>query len=390
MRLKNLLLLSGLVLTLSACGTVKDLFAPESYEAPPEELVEFDTEFDSKDLVEWSKNSGDGADNQYVELSTWIQQDNIFTVDYQGDVRAFNRESGRNVWRQRLKTAVATGVGGGSGMILVGSQQGEVIALNEADGEVLWRQRLSSEVLAPPKANQSVVVVRTADGRLTGLSAESGQVLWNYQRSVPLLSLRGVSAPLIVDNKAIAGYDNGVLVALSLTDGKVIWERSVAIPRGRTEMERLVDIDADLVVVEDIVYAVTYRGKLAAFDVETGQPRWERDMSSRTGIAVIRGEAVFITDDESYIWAVQDGSGDALWRQTRLLRRTATAPVVAGNYIVVGDFEGYLHWLSREDGRFVARHQINKHAIRSQPVVHEGMLYVLSSDGRLTAIRIPE
>lgn len=390
MRYRNLLLLSILSFSLSACGTVKGFFAADSFEAPPEELVEFEAEFDAKSLVLWSQSTGAGVDNPYTELGAWLHQDKVITVDHKGDVRSYNRETGRSIWRQRLRTAVATGAGGGSGLIVVGSQQGEVIALNDADGEVLWRQQLSSEVLAPPKANENVVVVRTADGRLTGLSAHSGNVLWNYQRNVPLLSLRGVSAPLIVGDKAIAGFDNGILVALSLVDGKVIWERAVAVPRGRTEMERLVDIDADPVVIDNVIYAVTYRGKLAAFDVDTGQERWERDMSSRSGIAAVRGEAVYVTDDESYIWAVQDGTGDALWRQTRLLRRVVTGPVIAGDYIVVGDFEGYLHWISRVDGRFVARQQINKHPIRSQPIEKDGILYITSTDGRLTAIRVPE
>lgn len=390
MHYKNLLWVSLVTLSLSACGTVKEFFAADSFEAPPEELVEFEAEIDADSLVLWSQNTGDGAGNPYSELAAWRQKDNVITVDYKGDVRSFNRETGRNVWRQRLRTSVATGAGGGGGLILIGSQQGEVIALNDADGEIVWRQQLSSEVLAPPQANQEVVVVRTADGRLSGLSAQSGNVLWNYQRNVPLLSLRGVSTPLVVGDKAIAGFDNGMLVALSLVDGKVIWERAVAVPRGRTEMERLVDIDADPVVIDNVIYAVTYRGKLAAFDVDTGQERWERDMSSRSGIAAVRGEAVYVTDDESYVWAIQDGTGDALWRQTRLLRRVATGPVVAGNFIVVGDFEGYLHWISREDGRFVARQQINKHPIRSQPIEYEGILYITSTDGRLTAIRVPE
>lgn len=387
---RNILLVSVLTFNLSACGTVKGFFAADSFEAPPEELVEFEAEFDAKALTLWSQNTGDGVGSPYNELGAWLHHDKVITVDHKGDVRSFNRETGQSGWRQRLRTSVATGAGGGGGLVLVGTQQGEVIALNDADGEILWRQQLSSEVLAPPKANDDVVIVRTADGRLTGLSAQSGNVLWNYQRNVPLLSLRGVSTPLIVGDKAIAGFDNGMLVALSLTDGKVVWERAVAVPRGRTEMERLVDIDADPVVIDKVIYAVTYRGKLAAFDVDTGQERWERDMSSRSGIAAVRGEAVYVTDDESYLWAVQDGTGDALWRQTRLLRRVVTGPVIAGDYIVVGDFEGYLHWISREDGRFVARQQINKHAIRSQPIARDGILYITSTDGRLTAIRVPE
>lgn len=384
---KKFLSISLMLGSLSACGAIEYLFVEETYEAPPEPLVEFEPEF-TADIL-WRENTGDGAANSYADLSPWLQGDNIFTVDAEGDVRSYQAGNGRSNWRQKLKVTVAAGVGGGAGKILIGSQQGEVIALDEQNGDILWRQRLSSEVLAPPKANENVVVVRTADGRVTGLSADKGNVLWNYQRSVPLLSLRGVSAPEIVGDRALAGYDNGKLVALSLTDGKVIWEKSVAVPRGRTELERLVDIDADLKIADNTVYAAAYQGYLAALDIETGNELWEREISSKAGFDVVKGEAVYITDEDSYVWAIQDGSGDSLWRQTRLLRRDVTAPAVVGDYIVVGDLEGYLHWLARSDGRFVARQEISDAPITSQPVVANGILYVMSSDGRLTAIETP-
>ena len=160
-------------------------------------------------------------------------------------------------------------------------------------------------------------------------------------------------------------------------------------PRGRTELERLVDIDADLQVIDNTVYAAAYQGNLAALDIQTGNQIWEREISSQEGFDVALGEAVYITDEESYVWAIQDGSGDSLWRQTRLLRRDVTAPAIVGEYIVVGDLEGYLHWIARSDGRFVARQELGDAPITSQPVVADGILYVMSSDGRLTAIETP-
>jgi outer membrane protein assembly factor BamB len=252
----------------------------------------------------------------------------------------------------------------------------------------VWQQSVSSEVLAPPQAIQTVVVVRTSDGRLTGLSAENGTQLWSYQRAVPLLSLRGAGEPVIADDKVVAGYANGKLVALSIDDGKVIWEKNVAIPRGRTELERIVDVDATPVIKDGIVYAVAYQGKVAALSLSTGDIDWSRDMSSKAGLDVVVGDSVFITDESSYIWAVQDGSGDALWRQTRLLRRSASAPKVVADNILVGDFEGYLHWISRADGRFVSRIKISDGAIVSQPVVQNDVVYVIANDGKLAAIQI--
>lgn len=383
----RLFIVGGLLISLSACG-IKSFFEEDTYEAPPEPLVEFEMEFEPETL--WSEKTG-GNENTYGTLTPWLQGELIYTVDDTGMVSAFDALNGDRRWREKLDMPVVSGVGGnGSDRIYVGSQDGQLLALDAQSGETLWEARLTSEVLAAPAANQDYVVVRTADGRVTALDAKEGNRLWDYQRSVPLLSLRGVSAPKIVGDAVIAGFDNGKMVALALSDGKLIWEKSVAIPSGRTELERLVDIDADPVITDDTVYAAAFQGNVAAFALRDGTQQWEREMSVETGIAVTPGEAVYLTDSDSYVWAVQDGSGDSLWRQTRLLRRSATGPVIAGDYIVVGDYAGYLHWIARSDGRFVARQQIDDTAVRAQPLVRDGVLYALTVDGRLSAVRIPE
>lgn len=372
---------------LNGCGVVESLLTEEVYEAPPSELTEFTPEFDAKQL--WEAQAGDGADETNNDLGAWWHEGQIFAVDYEGEVSAFNAETGRRQWETDLDVTVVTGAGAGMNMALIGTQKGELISLNAADGEELWRTRLTSEILARPTAADGIAVARTADGRVSGLSAEDGTVLWSYQRAVPLLSLRGAGAPVIANGQVIAGYDNGKLVSLSLNDGKVIWEKSVAVPRGRTELDRLVDVDADPVVINDTVYAVSYQGNLAGVDLASGQTMWTREMSSQAGLAAVYGDAVYVTDDEGNVWAVQDGSGDALWRQTRLIRRGVTAPAVAGDYVVVGDFEGYLHWIARNDGRFVARQQITDAAIRSQPLVIDGVIYVTAVDGTIAAVKVP-
>ena len=382
-----LLLLIPFFLPLTGCGTIESLLTEEVYEAPPSELTEFSPEFEPK--ASWKEDAGDGAGETNSDLGVWWQNDQLIAVDYEGEVTALNVDTGRHKWDTDLDTAIIAPAGGGMGMVLIGTQKGELIALAENSGEEIWRARVSSEVLARPVAADNVAVVRTADGRVTGLSADTGEIKWSYQRSVPLLSLRGAGAPVIANSMVIAGYDNGKLVALSLTDGKVIWEKSIAVPRGRTELDRLVDIDADPLVLNDTVYAVTYQGNLAGVDLNSGQIVWSREMSSQLGLAADYGEAVYVTDDEGYVWAVQDGTGDALWRQTRLVRRGVTGPAVAGDYIVVGDFEGYLHWIARNDGRFVARQQITDAAIRSQPVVKNGVIYITAVDGTVAAVRVP-
>lgn len=376
----------AIVVMLTACSMITGFLEEPVHELPPTELVEFTPEFEPK--IVWSVDTG-GSDDDYIrDLAAWIQGNMIVAVDYEGEVSSYDVQTGRQLWEVGLDVDVTTGAGGGDGLILVGTQQGEVIALDETTGVVNWRNQLSSEVLSPPKAAMGVVVVRTSDGRLTGMSATDGHILWNYQRSVPLLSLRGVSAPVLADDKVITGFANGKLVALSIIDGSVFWEQNVSVARGRTEMDRLVDVDADPVVRDGKVYAVAYHGQLVSFDLASGEKIWSRDMSSRTGLDVDPDNAIYVTDEDGYVWALQDGSGDALWRQTRLLRRKVSAPIIAGNHIVVGDFEGYVHWISREDGRFVARKEIADGAIRSQPVVKDDLVFITGVDGTLTALRV--
>ncbi len=382
--IKRLLVLI-LSLSLMACGTVKGWLTDETYVAPPAELIEFSQEF-TPELV-WSINNGEGAAD-YSDLGVWLQADMVIAVDHEGEVASYEAITGRQLWQVELDVPVTTGAGGGDNLILIGSKEGEILALDETTGQLLWRKRLTSEVLAPPKASHNVVVARTADGRLTGLSAEDGSILWNYQRSVPLLSLRGTGAPVVADDKVVAGYANGKLVALSIIDGKVLWEKSIAVPRGRSELDRLVDIDATPVIKQGKVYVVSYHGNVAAVSLDTGRILWSREASSRTRLDAAVGEAVFVSDDSDYVWAYQDGSGDALWRQTRLLRRTISAPAIVGDNILVGDFEGYMHWISRADGRFVARLQVADAAIRSKPVVKDNLVYITAVDGTLAALRI--
>lgn len=371
--------------SLTACGTVSGWFKDDVYEVPPAELTAFTQEFEP--TIAWSTNTG-GSNDDYSSLDAWLQGDAVVAIDYEGEVNSYDAKTGKRQWRVDLDVPVTTGVGGGEGLILVGTKDGQVLALDQSNGTLLWKVKLTSEVLAPPKASQGIVVASTSDGRMTGLSTTDGQVLWNYQRAVPLLSLRGASAPILVDDKVIAGYANGKLVALSIIDGKVIWEKSVAIPRGRTELDRLVDIDADPVVVDNTVYVVAYHGRVAALSLDDGTILWSKDMSSRSGLDVVVNDAVYVSDDEGNIWALQDGTGDSLWRQTQLLRRKLTAPVVVGDNILLGDFEGYAHWVSRQDGHFTARVKVASTAIRGKPVVGNNLVFVMAADGTLTAFRI--
>jgi outer membrane protein assembly factor BamB len=378
----NLSILILFCFLLNGCS----LFEDDNYEALPSELVEFTPDFTP--AVAWSKNATSGTNDDYSNLGAWLQDDSIVMVGHKGDVVSMQTTTGKELWETDLDIEVNTGPGGGNGLILIGSKEGELVALDESTGKQIWTQQLSSEILSPAKASNGVVVARTADGRLAGLSAADGTRLWSYQRAVPLLSLRGAGEVVIANQMVIAGYANGKLVALSLADGLVIWETSIAVPRGRTELERLVDIDSAPVIKNDEVYVVAFHGRLASVSMDSGRVIWYRDFSSRTGLDVDAGYSVYVSDDSDYVWALQDGTGDALWRQTRLLRRKITAPVIVGNNVIVGDYDGYVHWISRDDGRFVARERIADHAIRSKPITKDDLVFVTASDGTLTALRI--
>ena len=269
---------------------------------------------------------------------------------------------------------------------MVGTLDGEVLAIDADSGELAWRQRVSSEVLAAPAVASGVVVVRTQDGKLVGLAATDGTRLWVYDRAVPALSLRGTSSPVTSAGAVIAGLDNGLLVALALKDGALLWESRIATPRGRSELERLVDIDGDPVVADGVIYVVTYQGRVAAVERAGGRVQWRRDMSSYVGLDVAT-RSLFITDDESLVWSIDRDNSASVWRQDKLARRALTPPTEFGPHVAVGDFEGYVHLLDRDDGRLAGRVRVDGDGLASAPVVAGDLLLVYGRGGTLTALR---
>jgi outer membrane protein assembly factor BamB len=381
--------LISLMLTFSGCGGVTDYMpdwvAGEELAEPPAPLVELKSTLTIEAL--WSEDVGSGGPKQHLKLVPVAVGDRIFTADRKGDLRAIDATTGKRIWEQDTDTAVSGGLGAGDALVLVGTSDGEVLALSQERGEIRWRSTVSSEVLASPQAAEGTVVVRTLDGKLFGLEATSGARLWVYDRQVPVLTLRGTSAPVVVSGRVIAGFDNGSLVALDLKTGKLIWETPLAQPRGRTELERMVDIDAEPVVFDEIIYAATFQGRVAAISLDSGQIDWDRDLSSYAGIGV-DSDNVYLTDAESHVWALDRYSGASVWKQDKLHGRAVTAPVPLGEYIVVGDLEGYLHWMRKEDGQFAARIALDSSPITVPPLVIDDTLVALGSSGTLSAYRL--
>lgn len=377
-------LIVAMALTGGACTTVSDYFAGKDNSAPPTPLTALQSSVAVQTL--WSTRVGEGTDERYIKLLPWVAGGKVFAADRKGRVSAYEGASGRQLWSADTKAPISGGPGSGDQLVLVGTSEGEVLALDESSGTLVWRSSVSSEVLAPPRAASGRVVVRTVDGKLFGLDAQHGKRVWVYEQSVPTLTLRGTSAPIIVDDKVIAGFANSKLVAVSLNEGKLLWETSIAEPRGRTELERLVDISGEPQLADGIIYVTSYQGRVAAVEADSGRLLWTRNMSSHTGISVDDG-ALYVTDDQSNVLALDRRDARILWKQDKLHARAVSAPAVYGDYVVVGDFEGYVHWLSREDGDFVARVRIGDDGIIAPPAVADGTLFVSGKGGALAALR---
>ncbi|MDM8558990.1 outer membrane protein assembly factor BamB [Candidatus Parabeggiatoa sp. HSG14] len=352
---------------------------------PPAPLVNFKSTLTLKTL--WTAYAGGGTGDGYFKLAPVFYNDEIFTASKEGHLRAFNFKDGKQKWGQKIDVPISSGPGIGEGLVLVGTQKGDVVAFSDTDGTEQWRAQVSSEILAKPIINQGIVVVRTGDGKLFGLDSKTGEHLWIYERSrLPLLSLRGTSTPIVGQESILAGFDNGKIALLELDTGKVIWEAAVAISRGRSELERMVDIDADPLLIGNMVYVTSYQGRTVAIDLTKGKLLWEREISSYTGLDADI-DYLYVSDTKSHIWALDRYSGEDWWKQEKLQARFVTAPVSIGDYVVVGDIEGYLHWLHREDGQFIGRYRIGKASITVPPLVVNDILIAFNSKGDIVALR---
>jgi outer membrane protein assembly factor BamB len=267
--------------------------------------------------------------------------------------------------------------------VVVGSRKGDVIALNQANGRQLWRQTIPGEILANPAVSDDVVVIKAVDGYTRALAVNDGHELWAFQQVEPNLILRGASTPIIRDRALIIGFANGNLAKLNLRDGQMLWLQTIAVPEGAFAIQRMIDIDANPIIFDHHIYAATYQGKIASLDWTSGRVLWGHDISSYTGM-IADSDAVYISDARSFVWSFGADNGLANWRQTKLEYRTVSGPAIMSDYVVVGDGQGYLHWLSKRDGHFAARVKIGS-AIYAAPIAENNVLYVLSNNGNLSA-----
>jgi outer membrane protein assembly factor BamB len=349
---------------------------------PPSPLVEIVTTAKLTKL--WSANIGKGTDELFIKLAPVVLGDRIFIADTRGDVAALYAETGKKVWRIDSDLPITGGPGADENLILVGSSEGDVLALANTTGDEVWRSKVSSEILSSPREGDGVVVARTIDGKIFALDATSGERLWVYDRTVPTLTLRGTSTPVIANGLVIVGFDGGRVTALELKTGKLIWETKVAISSGRSELERMVDIDSQPLIIGDTIYVTTFQANVSALSLASGQVLWQRDISSHSELAADR-ENLYVTDQDGNVWAIDRFSGTSVWKQDKLTYRNLTGPTVLEDKIIVGDFEGYLHWLDKATGDMAARVEVESDPILTKPIVSNNILFAYSSGGKLAA-----
>ncbi len=375
------LIILVLLASLAGCG----IFKSTSSVRVPAELKKYSYELDPKSV--WRVNTGAGNDDEFFRLAPMQTEANLITIDRDGLLSVLEKNSGKQLWKQKTGLKVRTGANGNDAVIVIGNTSGDINAYSMSEGASLWTVNVNSEVTAISRAVEDSVIVRTKNGYIHSLDINSGENLWSINRQVPDLSLHTQSIPLIKGDKVLVGLDNGQLLALSLKDGKVLWERAIATGRGRTELDRMVDIDGHFVVENDLIYVITFQGNVSAVNIEAGDVIWTKEASSISGVSV-DDERVYFTDSDDQVHALDKNLGESFWKQEDMQYRALTLPVVHGDYLVVGDYDGYLHWLAKDDGRVVAREKAGG-SILTAPFVENDRLYVLNSKGSLSMWELP-
>lgn len=388
--MQRLLPLLFLFMLLAACTTVTDFrdemgekFFGRTTTEQAAELVDFKPVTEARVL--WQVKVGSGAEYDFTPV---VDGNSVFVASADGDVMRLDALSGKQDWHISAEDKLSGGVGIGESLVLVGTLKGWVLAFDRISGKLLWKSRVSSEVLSAPKVSGGVVVVRCGDSRIFGLNVSDGKRKWVYERATPALTLRSGTGVTLADGVAYVGFAGGKMVALAADDGRVLWETAVAQPRGTTEIERIADITSLPVVDGRYVYAAAYHGRIAGVERGSGRVLWNREISSYTGLG-IDGTHLFISHSGGAVYALDYSSGKSYWRQGSLLNRQVSAPLPVGRYVAVGDLEGFVHFLDREDGVFAARISTDGSAIMAQPVaLGTSSVLVQTRGGSLYAISL--
>ena len=381
------LLAVTLVMSLSACSTIKGWFEFDDDDDPkkPAELQAIDQTIKIKKL--WSHGIGNGQGDGFYKIQPAIAGSSIYIAAADGTVEAFDKQTGKSLWDTELERPLSGGVGVYGDALLLGSSDGFVLKLDANSGEVQWSTRLSGEVMSVPGSDGRMVLAHTLDGKLQGLDFATGEVAWTYDSNVPVLTLRGSCSPLLNGNTAYVGFASGRVLAFDIANGGIIWEARVAIPQGRSEIERVVDIDGTMTLLGNELFVASYQGRIMAIDVTDGRKLWQHNVSSFSGVSQGFGN-VYVADEDGTVTADQRSGQGERWQQTALAYRGLSRPTPVSSYLAVGDKEGYVHFMSQVDGEIVGRIEADDEGIRADMVSEDNILYVYGNSGDLIAYEI--
>jgi outer membrane protein assembly factor BamB len=392
MQLRKLLVPGLISLTLlSGCS----LFSGEEDVVKMSPLPTVENQFEP--AKSWSTSVGSGIGDFYSNLHPAWQDSNIYAADRRGTVTAVNADDGKEIWSvdlsektnfysSNLPALLSGGLTVDGAHIYLGSEKAQVYALNTSDGSIAWQSKAAGEVISRPVVSDGLVLVHTSNGQLQAFDETDGAVKWTVNLDMPALSLRGESAPAVAFGAAIVGGDNGRVSAVLMKQGQLIWQQRISQATGATEIDRLSDVDTTPVIVNGVVYALAYNGNLTALDLRSGQVMWKRELGSVNDF-IVDANRIFLVDQNDRVVALNADGGVTLWTQSDLLHRNLTAPVLYNGYLVVGDSEGYMHWINADDGRFVAQQKVDSSGFQTDPVVASDKLLIQAKDGTLYAIK---
>lgn len=393
---KRIATVAALALVLSGCSTVKGWFGGKDKEnekpTEPAELVDFTPSLTVSKL--WSANAGKGEDKLGLQQTPVVDDGKVYAAAVEGGVRVFDLQTGKKVWeyepekeKKKPELRLSGGPGVGEGLVVIGTLEGQVIALDAATGAEKWRAKVPNEVITAPAIGQGLVFVRSNDGRVSAFDAANGERRWFHNQEPPNLTVRGNASVTLGPGVLFVGNDDGTVSALAVNDGREIWNQTIGVPSGRTELERMADVDGTPVLEGNTLFATSFKKETVAIEGPSGRPLWTRDNGGVGGLGVT-SSSVIVADPSGTVWSLDKYSGAAMWSNPSLARRSLTGPSIQGDYAVVGDLDGYVHWLKLDNGEQAARERAGRKALRGKPVVADGILIVQNVEGELTAFRL--
>ncbi|WP_028863323.1 outer membrane protein assembly factor BamB [Psychromonas aquimarina] len=390
--LKRFAVMSGSALLLTGCS----LFSSEEDVVEMAELPVFEATYQPQ--IAWQENISDGVDKYYSQLQPVADNKNVYAASRNGEVKAFSINSGKLLWSSdfsehesnKLKRSArfSGGISIALDTLFIGTENAQVLAIDKDNGKLKWLVKVTGEVVAQPVYSAGKVVVYTTRGDLIALDSATGETEWTLTNKQPKLTLRGSATPSISQGGIVYGRADGFVSVALLETGQALWQLPVARPYGATELDRLVDADMQPIISNNVVYTLAYNGNLVAIDLLKGQQLWDRKYSGFTNIA-LSGGVLYLSDYRGYVYAVDSKSGEELWSNKQLAYRNVTGVVVANEYIVVGDSEGYLHWINREDGQFAAQQELDSDGLYMEPFAAKNHLFLQTRSGKIIAIEKP-